>query len=225
MSKDGSTKHPVPDDNAEKFMGMVYVMAEMCGIEDIPNVYQQVELLGESVARHVFEKNHKVSPQKKVHNDKKRFIVIFKARYVQIMSLEYTKTITPAEGKLINQTNRFLKNEGFSCDDYLQWLFEDFLVDNPHFRPPTMKSICAQFFLHSFIIANKDLKDNRKRQERNKKSGLDLISRGRVLLREGMPKEDDEMMRKTLKDYGEQRIILTELRKVIEGFENKHRQK
>jgi len=225
MSKDGSTKHPVPEDRAERFMGMVFVMAEMCGIEEYPEVYHYVELLSEAVGRHVFEKYHKVSPQKKVHNDRKRFITIFKTRYRQLMDLEYGKTLTPIEAKLINQTNRALAEAGFACDDYLAWLFEDFLVENPKFRPPTIKSICSQFFIHSFADANRELKDSKKRHELNKKEGLDLISRSRGLLRGGMEKEDDKNMREVLNKYGSRDIMLPELRKVVENLEKQYRQK
>jgi hypothetical protein len=178
MSKDGSNKKPVSENRIERFMGVVYVLASEFGIEEeSPEVYHYVQLLGEAVGRHVFEKNHKVSPQKKVHNDRKRFIAIFKTRYQQALDLEYTKAVTPQEGKLINQANKFLLKESFTPDDFLKWLFEEFLVENEKFMPPTIKSICSQFMLHSFIAANQELKESRKRQELAKKAAVDLIQR------------------------------------------------
>jgi hypothetical protein len=221
MSKDSSNKkHPLPSNNPEKFMAMVYVLADTMGIDDIPNVYHYVELLGDAVARHSFETHHKVSPQKKVHNDRKRFIAIFKTRYQQLLDLEYTKTVTPAEAKLINQTNRALLKESFTVDDFLKWVFEDFLVENPKFRPPTIKSVCAQYCLHSFIDANQALREAKKRQEIDKKAGLDLIQRARGLRRmKDIDKKDDERLKEVLEDYSKRRIMLSEFRKVVEDLE------
>lgn len=219
MNKDSSKKSPLPSNQAEKFMAMVYVLADVMNIEDIPEVFHYVELLGESVSRHSFEAIHKVSPQKKVHNDRKRFIAIFKTRYQQMLDLEYGKSITHVEGKLINQTNKMLMKEGFAPDDFLKWVFEDFLIENPGFRPPTVKSLCSQFVVHKFIDENQAVREAKKRQELDKKAGLDLINRARGLRRRKMSKEDEEKLLKTLEDYSKRRIMLSEFRKVVEGFE------
>jgi hypothetical protein len=224
MSNDGSIKHPVSDDRVERFMGVVYVLATEFGIKDVPEVYHFVELLGESVARHVFEKNHKMSPQRKVHSDRQRFIAIFKTRYQQLLDLEYVKKVTPVEGKQIHQTNKELLKEGFTPDEFLEWLFETFLVDNPNFCPPTIKSSCSQFILHSFFTANREVKDARKRQELERTAGMDLIQRARGLLRTGMGEADEKKIRETLKGYGERSIMLSEFRKVVEGFETTYGQ-
>jgi len=221
MSKDGSSKRPVPENAVERFMGMVWVMAEMCGVDDIPEVFHHVELLGESVTRHVFESTHKISPQKKVGVDRKRFIAIFKNRYQQTLDLEYTRAITPVEAKMINQVNKNLRVEGFSPDDYLAWVFDEFLVENPKFRPPNIKSMCSQHVTHTFFIANKEVKDAKKRQNLDKTAAMDLIKRARILLREEIDQSDKEIVTEGLKSYKEKRIMLSELRKTIEGLEKK----
>jgi len=223
MSKDGSTKYPISSNQVEKFMGMVWVLADMCSIEDAPDVYHYVELLSEAVGRHQFNSST-VSPQKKVHVDRKRFIAIFKTRYEQLLDLEYTRQITPVEAKLINQLNKMLADAGFMSDDYLAWVFDDFLVENPKFRPPTIKSVCAQFFVHSFIDANKELKDARRRQELDKRAGMDLIQRARALLRGSIQDVDGEKIKLTLTGYSERRIMLSDFRKVVESIEEKYRQ-
>jgi hypothetical protein len=225
MSKASSDKkYPLPPNQAEKFMAMVYALADVMDIEKIPNVYHYVELLGESVARHAFETHHKMSPQKKVHSDRKRFIAIFKTRYQQLLDLEYTKKITPVEGKLINQANKALLKEGFTPDDFLKWFFEDFLIDNPKFRPPTIKSMCSQFVLHTFLDENQALREAKKRQELDKKLGLDLIQRARGLRRSSIDKKDDEKLKEVLDDYSKRRIMLSEFRKVVESMEATYRQ-
>lgn len=226
MNKDLlNKKYPVPANNSEKFMAMVYTMADAMCIEEIPEVFHYVELLGDSVARHVFESHHKMSPQKKVHSNRKRFIAIFKTRYQQLLDLEYTKKITPVEGKMINQSNKYMTKEGFSPDDFLQWVFEEFLVDNPKFRPPTIKSICSQFVQHTFLSENQAQRESKKRQDIDKKDGMDLIQRARGLRRfEKIDKKDDEKLKEVLKEYSERRIMLSEFRKVVQGFESTYGQ-
>ncbi len=219
MNKDSSKKHPLPANQAEKFMAMVWALTDVMSIEEIPEVYHYVELLGESVQRHAFETVHKVSPQKKVHKDRKRFIAIFKTRYQQLLDLEYSKSITPAEGKLIHQTNKMMEAQGFTPDDFLKWVFEDFIIENDSFRPPTIKSLCSQYVTHKFLDENKELREAKKRKELDQKAGLDLINRARGLRRRKMSKEDEEKLLKTLEDYSKRRIMLSEFRKVVEGFE------
>ena len=225
MNKAGSKKKPVSENGPERFMSVVYVLAREFGIDEFPQVYHYVELLGDAVNRHVFEQHHKMSPQKKVHNDRRRFIAIFKTRYQQFLDLEYAKKVTPVDAKLINQANRGLLKEGFTPDEYLTWVFDTFLVDNPNFSPPTIKSLCSQFILHSFFTENKELREAKKRQERQKKEGLDLIQRARGLLREALSEADEKKVRKAVKDYSSRDIMLSEFRKVVEKLEATHRQK
>lgn len=206
-------------------MAVVFVLASEFGVDDYDEVYHYVELLGDSVARHVFEKNHKMSPQKKVHADRKRFVAIFKTRYAQLLDLEYKKKITPVEMKLVHQSNKYLLNEGFTPDEFLAWIFDEFLIDNEKFSPPTIKSICSQFILHSFLTANRELKEAKKKLELNKKAALDLIQRARGLLRSDMSEKDEKKVKDALEEYGQRRIMLSELRNVVETLEATYRQK
>lgn len=221
MSK--KNKYPVPEDDTERFMSVVYVLADSMGIKKIPEVYDYVELMGEAVARHVFEKNHQMSPQKKVHKDKQTFVAIFKRRYAQLLDLEYTKRITPAEMKMIHQANKFIFEQKFTLDDFHEWLFDTFLPDNPKFSPPTIKSVCSQFVLHTFVAENQERREANRRKELDKKAGMLLIQRTRGLMRkEDILEDDKDTLKKCLKDYGERKIALSELRKTVEAFEGKY---
>jgi hypothetical protein len=224
MDKDCS-KSPVSEDRIERFFGLVANLAGVCEVEAEPEIYHYVELLGEAVARYSFQKTHKASPQKKVHDDRTKFIAIFKSRYRMEMDLEYSKKITPIEGKIINQINKLLMAEGFSCEDFLGWFFETFLVENPKFKPPTIKSICSQFIVHSFLAANREVSGLKKKEEVVKKDGMDLIGRARVVMRtEGVAPETLAKLREALKGYSDRRIMLPEFRAVVETAEKETRQ-
>lgn len=217
-----SKKSPISTNKVQRFMGVVYLLAEEFGIEEIDDVYHYVELLGDAVARHAFEQTHKVSPQKKVHNDRKRFIVAFKTRYQQAYDLEYTRAITPTEAKLVHQANKALIKEGFTADEYLKWVFEEFLPENPKLSLPQMKSVCSQFFLHSFITSNQEIRQAKKRHELSRKEGMDLIQRARGLLRSDMNKKDEKNLRRALKEYSDRGIMLSEFRTIVQQLEKRY---
>ena len=111
--KEEVERAPIPEDRAERFMVIILAMVRDFGIDEIPEVHRQVEQLQEAVERHVWESRHRVSPQRRVHNERKRFISIFRARYLQLTDLEYRRKITPVDSKVINQVNRTLREEGF----------------------------------------------------------------------------------------------------------------
>jgi hypothetical protein len=207
-------------------MGQVYLMAELCGIDRVPDVYRYVELLGEKIGEHIFEKTHKISPRTKQTKERKRFIAVWKSRYEQTYDLEYGRSISQAEGKLIRQANDKLAEFGFTADEYLAWLFEEFLPENPRLCPPQIKMFCGIHFLNAFLDANREIREARMRQEVDKAVGLDLIARSRVLMRsEGqLLKSERQNVREAVKKYGDKDIMLHEFRKIIEGFEKKLRQ-
>lgn len=217
MSKE-TEKVPIPEDNVERFMTLLWSMVGPCGIDQFPDILHYVEMLSQSIDRYSFEKTHSMSPQKKVHEERKKFIRIFKQRYVMAYDLEYGHKLTGIEGKLINQANKQLKDSGFDCDEYLRWVFDDYLVENPKFAPANMKQMCSTFFLHKFIVEHRGLKEERGVAEKEKKDVMALIGKGRELMRNAKENGDsvtEEKVRQVLKDFKEKRIMLSELRRAI----------
>jgi len=213
-------RRPVPEDNAERFMLIVWSLVDAFGIDHIPNVHHYVELLGQSVERHIFESTYGGSKKKRMTTSQKRFIAVFKARYLEMTDLEYTKKMTHVDGKLVKQAIELLTESCFEPDDYLTWLFEHYLPDNPKFCPPTMRQICSSFFLHKFLYENKELSAEKRQEEVRRNEALDLVNRARVLMRTS---EDDERKKieDLLKRYREEDIMTDEFRTAIERFEAK----
>ena len=213
-------KHPVPEERVEHFMGIIWSMVEPFGIEEIPEVMDYIQLLSESVERHLFERRYKVSPQKKVNDDRKKYIAVFKQRYLQFSDLEYTRPVTPIDGKLIKQANKTLQDAGFTCEDYLKWTFEVFFEENPKFAPGTIKQTCSEHFLHKFLMEHKEEREQRQKEELAKKEGLALMNKARQLIREASDKETKEKIRELVKQYGDGSIMLSEFRKRLNQLAN-----
>jgi len=215
-------KIEIPEDKVERFWVLVLMFAQEMGIEDHKDVYHNVELLGKSVERHIVERNLPISPQKKVSRSRATFIAIFKKRYLQLTDCEYTRIITAAEGKLINQINKSLRERDFDCNDYLRWLFEDFLPDNKRLCPPSIKQICARFYVDKFFFEYKDEAKERKTTKLKQSESEDLANRCRALVRGPAQKIKDEI-RKVVSDYKDGKIFLEDLRKKVETWEGEYK--
>jgi hypothetical protein len=224
MSKkeNSDQRAPVPENPVSGFQMTVCILARQLGIDKISEVFHYVEILSDACDRYIFEDAHKVSPKKKTDTERKRFIAVFKSRYLQFTDYEYDRAITGVDSRMVDQTIKGLEKDGFTLDEYLRWAFDDFYVENPKFCPPTIKQVCSSFVIERFRFLNRDKMKQKYRDELNRKEGMSLIGRGRVLLRAakqaGM-EEKREQVKKTLSEYGARSIILGEFRRRIELFE------
>ena len=220
MKQDKVERCAVPENRLERFMGVVYSLVEPFGVEDIPEVFHYVELLGQAIERQIAESKFNGVPQNTTTKNRKQFISIFKNRYLHLTDLEYSRTITGIDGKMINQLVKTLEENGFEVDEYLKWLFDTFLEENPKFCPPTMKFCCGNFVSEKFLFDHKDVIKKRKDDQLKKKEALDLISRSRVLMRHFS--EEGNIKNKiveVLKNYRDGSIMIDEMRSEIESLE------
>ena len=208
----------------ERFVSLILALVEPFGINTIPEIYSYVILLVEAVERHVFEKNHG-SAERRTHQDRKRFIAMFRGLYLQLTDLEYTRAVTPVEAKLVSQANKTLREQGFETAEYLTWMFGEFLPENPKFSPPTLRQVCGNFFVHKFIVGHREQSKDNMRRQVDEKAVVDLIKRSRILLRSELLDGEREKVREQLGKVSEQCIILTEFRQVVETVEAALRQR
>jgi hypothetical protein len=201
----------------------VSILARQMGIDQVPEVFHYVELLQEACDRQVFEDAHKVSPKKQQDKDRREFIAIFKSRYLEFTDYEYDRTITGVDARMMQQLRANLEKNGFTVNEYLAWAFDVFYAENLKFCPPNIKQVCSGHVMQTFQFSNRDRMKEKHRAELQRKEGMALISRGRVLIRKakkaGM-KEKLEMIKKTLSGYGERSIMLGKFRSEIEAYEH-----
>lgn len=210
---------PVPIDPKDKFMTIVWSLIDVFNIEEVPDALDYIQLLSESIERFNFEKKYKITPQKKVHQDRKRFISIFKNRYLFSTDLEYSRAITPVESKLIHQTNKTLEDKNLDCDQYLEWIFNDFFVENPQFAPGTIKQVCSQAFLHKFIFLNKEKSEENRREELKEKEKTLLLNKARKLIRDSEKNEVVEGVKSILREFKDGTLNILEFKKKLNELE------
>jgi len=218
-------KNPVPEDRLEHFIGIVWSLVEPFGVDEVADAMEYIRLLSESIERHNFEKRYKISPQKKSHSDRVRFISVFKSRYLEFADLEYTRPITGVDSKLISQANKLLSDNGFECTDYLKWIYTVFIPENEQFAPGNIKLVCSQVFLHKFLYEHREKKKEKENQELARKEGTMLLNRVRVLIRSNDDKKIIEDARNLVKRFKEESIILSEFRSGVKNLEQQAKRK
>lgn len=211
-------KFPVSGENAERFISMVMNLAELTGVTKDREVAIRLDMLAEAVLRSINEKRASTAGSI-LNQSRKRFIQIWKNRYSQTMDLEYAKAISAAEGKMIGNTITFLTGAGFTEDEFLEWLFDDYIEDNPKFKPPTINSACSQYVLHAFADANREKREANKRKIIVKKDVDDHFARARVLLKEALPEEARKALVQAIKDFGANKLTLNDFKGIVAKME------
>ena len=210
----------VPENEVERFMLMTWCFAKTVGVDEIPEICHYIELLGQVCERHVFEKDCGKSLAKVGENeDRKRFIVIFKARYLQAFDMDYTRKITPVDSKVLGNLVKVLHEMAMTPDEFLRWVFEEFLEENPKFCPPALKFLSSAFVIDRFKYEYKDkIKDQHQLQLRVKE-GLDLIVRSRAMLRGDVSEKQLKIVKNLLQSYREERIMIVDFRNAVIAME------
>lgn len=215
--KDKIDRHPVPENTCRAFMSTMWTLAKAFGVDKIPGACHYLQLAGEELDRHVFEQNNPAVTKHKDVSELRRYIAIFRGRYLDLADFEYTSTVTPIEGKMVSQLCATLQEKGFTVDEYLKWLFEEFLPVNDKFSPPQLRWTCCAFITTKFFYENKELMKERKDKDVRAKLTADLINRARVCMRKHP--EDVEKIKEILKKFWDGGIVIDEMRKLIEGYE------
>ena len=220
--KDKIERTPVPEDEVQCYSMMIHLLARKLGIDQISEVYHYVEMLIDACTRHSFEQQNPVSPRRKIEKNKRTFITIFHARYLQLTDFEYGRPITGIDAKMIKQVTKSLADKGFEVDDYLRWIFEAFLSENQKFCPPSLKWTCSGFALEAFFYEHRDKMKELRERGIHQREGFALINRARALMRqadEDKKQQEKEKIKKIMLAYRDQRIMLGEFRQKIEEME------
>ena len=216
--KDKIDRHPVPENICRAFLGTMWTMAKAMGVDKIPGACHYLQLAGDEIDRYLFEQKNPASTHHREDMERRKFIAIFRTRFLELTDFEYDKAITPVEAKMISQLCDNLAEKGFSVDEYLKWMYEDFLPTAEKFCPPQLRWSCSEFIVHKFFYENRDLMKQRKEQSANSKLSLDLINRARVCMRQTKPVEV-EKIKDAIKKFYDGGIVIDEMRRIVESYE------
>lgn len=215
MSETPIQRSPMPRNNVERFIALVWTMADMCGVESIPEIKHHIELLSRAADYHLFEKE-KGSNQKGRESDRKRrFIIVFKNRFRCAMDYEYPNQILPMDLAMIGHLLDKLVKNHVDGDFYLKWVFETFLVAEPKFNPPNIKFLCSNLCWEKFLYGQKDELKAAADKELRQSEEMDLVGRCRVIIRESSDAGLKEKVVEALKKYRDGHIMFVDFRRIV----------
>lgn len=202
-------------ENLLKFVEIVRAMTGPFGVQEDKDAMDCVALLEQAVQRMVFNKDHPNESNQIV--EKRRFIAAFRTRYLQLTDREYK--VSEADYANIRKAVDKLKEASMALDEFLAWLFDDFLVgEGSKFCPPTIKLACGDFVLDKFLYLYKDKIKDRREESLRKQEMAVLIARSRELMR-SEDKNVSEGAKKIIDDFRAKRIVsVTEFRAKLEAL-------
>lgn len=92
-------------------------------------------------------------------NEKKRFVALFKQKYLEYSDFVYNGTIDSATLFIVGSLVQRLASEGSTSLEYLNWFFDEFMRDEYNkkkFAPPTIKIATSNFVVDKYLFQNKD---------------------------------------------------------------------
>lgn len=222
MKREKSDRFPIPESLPERFMGVIYSMLEPFNMDKVPEVMHYIELLSQAVDRHMFNKAHPEQANRKENEGRRRFIAIFKQRYLHHTDMEYSRPVVPEEGRNIVLTTKLIEEKGFTTDEFLEWVFDVFFEENPKFNPPSIKFVCSRFVVEKFLFENREVMKQKKEDQARRDEALKVIGRGRIVirtLRDSGRKDEMEKMLDVFRRYRDRDIMMSELRAYIDKAE------
>lgn len=116
------------------------------------------------ISRMMQESGEKETDEDSITMDKRRFVALFKKRYVELTKFKFEDKITPiTQVNMANAINR-LKSEGGKYEEFLDWFFDEYcsLEENKKFMPPQLNYVCSHYVVNKYLYKMKDSLQMRK---------------------------------------------------------------
>lgn len=92
-------------------------------------------------------------------NEKRKFVAIFKRKYLEYCDFVYNGTIDPATLFIVGNLVQRLAAEGSTSLEYLNWFFDEFMreeFNKKKYAPPTIKVAVSNYIVDKYLFQNKD---------------------------------------------------------------------
>jgi len=152
--------------------------------------------------------------------EKKKFIAIFKQRYLEFTDFEYREAISPITQTIITKTIQTIKAEGSTIIEFLEWFFDDFATQerNKQYMPPSINFITNNFVVSKYLYQMKDSLKMRKKD-------MDNLAVRNMLLGIAVPfleKCKDKDLSEKVLDFSRSKINPRKFIDLLKAFAEKH---
>ena len=209
----GEERFPASKDPFSNFVTVLLLQAEHFGVRSDRNVAHHINLLVEACQQRIVRS--KKSTRKRKITETRKFILMFTNRYLQLTDFEYSGRITDVQYKSVEATARQLGEIGSSVEEYMEWLFGEFLPSNDEFCPPSISHACSKYIFSNFRYVMKEKLKKRHDGEQRKLQEDETVRRGQVLMSKGV-----EGVKGWFDAYDRARISMVELLEKITAAED-----
>jgi hypothetical protein len=219
----GDKRYPIPNDGIERFMATVWSIAGMSGADKVPSILKKIEELNDAITEHLTGKAISAG-NGDADSQKKRFLAVFKGRYLENTGHEYPNLITGKDSKIIKAVIDKLNANGFCVDTYLKWLFDDYALSNRAFNPAQMGWVCSNIVVAKFLSDNRGIVDHARLQMlvKEREETLRMRCRSIIAFKESIPVEEIELFKVKMKAFGSDQIEIAELERLAAEIEKKY---
>lgn len=157
-------------------------------------------------------------------NEKRKFIAIFKQKYMEYCDFAYNGTIDAGTLFIIGQVLQRLISEGSDSLEYLNWFFDEFMKDEynkSRFAPPTIKVALSNHVVDKYMFLNKDALKVRKQDIKN----IQVRNSVMLLATQFLEKSKDKEFGQKVLDYSRGNIPLRKFVSLFLSILDKEKEK
>jgi len=178
------------------------------------------ELLQEQINKKLgkkIKKEEKKSENQLENDDVRKFIAVFRDRYVNETDIEYKSQISPAEIGMIKSHTKKLSDKNVSIEEYMDWIFDVFFEDkyNKEKFVPGIKLVTGAFLASKFFMVNRDKIRGRAVSVQTKSKRETIRNHGKILYRS----TNDRQIQKWLEWEAEKTITTEDLEDYMKKYE------
>jgi len=142
------------------------------------------------------------------------YFAVFRRKYVEQFDLQYNSKLTSGERKGIPEVIATLEKNHLSYEEYLSWFFDEIMERPESVRAPKVKTTFSTSFLDTFIVRNKELIKQRRKEAVETTKERDIFHRLRALVRGGY-----KNLASAMREYRNGDMTLLDLQKLVEKYE------
>lgn len=203
----------VPDDNYKKFHFWLIEQSKMYGMWEDNEVRRGIEITLEAIQQQLGKVKRNKS---KRHQEVRKFYAIYCQKFLTYFDIETVEELGGKEIKIIQALLDKLYKHEITCEEYLDWLFDEFYPDNPRLSAGIGLSV-SKSTLNRYMIANSKRLKERDESKKKKQLSDQITKKVRTLLR----KHNSEELKKLLHDFYNGDINITTLNLRLAAFENR----
>jgi len=195
-------------ENSEDFNGLPdYIKAAM---NKVINELKVIDAANKVCQSNDFEQNS-------IRDDKIKFLILFKIRYLELTDLTYSEPFNPTQQRLVTHLIETLSQQGANYVDYLTWFFDVFCANKDLKSVPTIPFVCSDKIRDDYLYSMK-------KKLKMTKGDVQSMATRNLLLQIAIPfleRCQNKDLSAKMMEFSEGKISATKFFELLKAFANK----